>query len=192
MVFTTISATSGRITYVFEGVIKIEENNSYFALEINGANGGFYIIGDSNKSLVENFWSSQLNPAFVSREDSPWIGATGGIDYWVDGEYFKALVKKWVGREAPDDLYKYNWAKEGLPSTEFITFEFIEKVADISNKLQINPDDLMSVMAFESWFNPAAKNPNGIKHNMARDAIRDCSYEQKDKWNLLYKAKWLD
>lgn len=35
----------------------------------------------------------------------------------------------------------------------------MEKVVDVANKLQINPDDLMAVMAFESWLNPAQKNP---------------------------------
>lgn len=55
--------------------------------------------------------------------------------------------------------FQYNWAKEGLPSTKFVTPEFMEKVIEISRKLQINPDDLMSVMAFESGFDPAIKNP---------------------------------
>lgn len=36
--------------------------------------------------------------------------------------------------------------------------EFKEKVLEISEKLQMDPDDLMAVMSFESGFNPAAVN----------------------------------
>lgn len=59
-----------------------------------------------------------------------------------------------------NNSFQYNWMKEGMKSSGFITKEFMQKVEDISNKLQINPDDLMAVMAFESWFDPAAKNPS--------------------------------
>lgn len=55
--------------------------------------------------------------------------------------------------------FKYNWMKTGLPSTEYVTIDFLQKVLEISSKLQVDPDDLMAVMAFESWFDPKLKNP---------------------------------
>ncbi len=50
--------------------------------------------------------------------------------------------------------FKYNWSREDLPNCEIVTVEFMNKVIDISDKLEINPDDLMAIMAFESRFNP--------------------------------------
>ena len=57
--------------------------------------------------------------------------------------------------------FKYNWMKEGLPSSEYVTQEFLDKVVVISEELRIDPDDLMAVMAFESWLNPYAENSSG-------------------------------
>lgn len=56
--------------------------------------------------------------------------------------------------------FSYNWMKEGMSSSNYVTLEFLEKVSNIACELEIDPDDLMAVMAFESGFNPAAKNPN--------------------------------
>ena len=49
--------------------------------------------------------------------------------------------------------FKYNW------TGKCVTEEFKEKVLEISKKLKINPDDLMAVIAFESNFDPSARNP---------------------------------
>ncbi len=57
--------------------------------------------------------------------------------------------------------FEYNWMKEGLPSSEYVTQEFLDKVVVISEELGIAPDDLMAVMAFESWLNPYAENSSG-------------------------------
>ena len=72
----------------------------------------------------------------------------------------KALETSVTTPPTYNNSFQYNWMKEGMKSSGFITKEFMQKVEDISNKLQINPDDLMAVMAFESWFDPAAKNPS--------------------------------
>ena len=69
-----------------------------------------------------------------------------------------------TGSEEPYDFYVnfyYDWMKEDMPSTRYVTPEFLKKVDEISQSLEINPDDLMAVMAYESWFNPAAKNASG-------------------------------
>lgn len=43
--------------------------------------------------------------------------------------------------------YQYKWENYGKSN---VTKEFLEKVLDISDKLDTDPDDLMAVMAFES------------------------------------------
>ncbi|MEL4106262.1 transglycosylase SLT domain-containing protein [Oscillospiraceae bacterium WX1] len=49
--------------------------------------------------------------------------------------------------------FDYNWAGK------YITDEFKSKVLEVSDNLEINPDDLMAVMAFESaGINPTAQN----------------------------------
>ena len=54
--------------------------------------------------------------------------------------------------------FQYYWIKEGLPSTPYVNSEFLLKVVEVSQIIQIDPDDLMAVMAFESWLNPGQKN----------------------------------
>ena len=66
--------------------------------------------------------------------------------------------------ELVDDIgynFKYDWMREGLPSTPFVTLDFMREVVNIAGRLGIDPDDLMAVMAFESWFNPREKNTVG-------------------------------
>lgn len=56
--------------------------------------------------------------------------------------------------------FKYDWKKEGLPSSPYVTDEFLLKVLRIADKLGVDPDDLMAVMAWESWLNPQNQNPS--------------------------------
>lgn len=51
--------------------------------------------------------------------------------------------------------YQYNW------TGEHVTSEFKLKTARVAYKLGVNPDDLMSVMAFESWIDPSMVNSIG-------------------------------
>ena len=69
-----------------------------------------------------------------------------------------------VENELVNDIgynFKYDWMREGLPSTPFVTLDFMREVVNIAGRLGIDPDDLMAVMAFESWFNPREKNTVG-------------------------------
>lgn len=52
--------------------------------------------------------------------------------------------------------FNYNWMK-----SEHVTYEFLDKVVDISEKLGVSPDDLMAVMAFESGIDPQCINSIG-------------------------------
>lgn len=47
-----------------------------------------------------------------------------------------------------------------MPSSQYVTDEFLLKVLEIADKLGVRPDDLMAVMAWESWLNPHNQNPN--------------------------------
>jgi len=51
--------------------------------------------------------------------------------------------------------YKYNW------TGTHVTNEFLLKVESIASQLRISPDDLMAVMAFESWLDPSTVNSSG-------------------------------
>lgn len=53
-----------------------------------------------------------------------------------------------------DYEFKYDWMKEILGIETYVTEEALKKVVKISADLEINPDDLMAVMAFESWLDP--------------------------------------
>ena len=51
--------------------------------------------------------------------------------------------------------YQYKWENCGK---EAVTEDFLKKVVDISDELNIDPDDLMTVMAFESKLDPKKVN----------------------------------
>ena len=54
-----------------------------------------------------------------------------------------------------EDYFKWEW------TGKHVTPEFKKKVVEICNKLGIKPDDLMAVMAFESWLDPTTTNSIG-------------------------------
>ena len=54
--------------------------------------------------------------------------------------------------------YDYEWKTEDTPH---VTDEFLRAVYDLSVKHGIKPDDLMAVMAFESWCDPSIQNSIG-------------------------------
>jgi SPP1 gp7 family putative phage head morphogenesis protein len=62
------------------------------------------------------------------------------------------------GSFAIPPLFQFDWDKKGLPSTEHVTIQFMLAVIDVAKRLQINPDDLMAVMAYESWTDPQRVN----------------------------------
>lgn len=61
------------------------------------------------------------------------------------------------------DRFSYDWQyhdeRDSVSNT--VTLEFLEKVVEISDKLGVNTDDLMAVMAFESWIDPHMVNSWG-------------------------------
>lgn len=52
-------------------------------------------------------------------------------------------------------MFEWEW------TGKYVTLEFKEKVVEICRKLQVEPDDLMAVMAFESWLDPTTINSIG-------------------------------
>lgn len=81
------------------------------------------------------------------------IETSGQVFSWGDD-----ILEKMEWAKIEKDL-DFVWWKDGLLSTEHATIEFVKKTIEIANELQMNPDDLFAVMAFESWFDPKAKNP---------------------------------
>lgn len=78
-----------------------------------------------------------------------------GIIYFKDsGQDLRTKVY----REAVPKMFgfKYNWAKEGT-----VTPEFMKRVIEISSDLKIDPDDLMATIARESRFDPKIQNSSG-------------------------------
>lgn len=62
------------------------------------------------------------------------------------------------------DIYMYDWTSndQNPAISGRVTPEFLFKVAEVSDRLGVNPDDLMAIMAFESWLNPAAQNAGHV------------------------------
>jgi hypothetical protein len=57
--------------------------------------------------------------------------------------------------------FQYDWMKEIPGKDRYVTEDALRKVVEISTELQINPDDLMAVMAFESWLDPHLRIGSG-------------------------------
>jgi hypothetical protein len=80
--------------------------------------------------------------------------------------YYNGNEVAWVGKEYLEELppqitehnYRYDWDKQ---EPQYVTQEFKDKVAGVATALEVDPDDLMAIMAFESQFNPAQKNLGG-------------------------------
>ncbi|WP_312442720.1 PAAR-like protein [Lacrimispora sp.] len=89
----------------------------------------------------------------VDGSDSTWIKV-----------YYDVNKIGWVGKELLAELpspvtghnFQYNWGK-----SQYVTQDFKDKAAGVAKALNIDPDNLMAVMAFESGFNPAQKNMGG-------------------------------
>ncbi|WP_349672870.1 PAAR-like protein [Lacrimispora sp.] len=89
----------------------------------------------------------------VDGSDSTWIKV------FYDGSNI-AWIAKEVLEELPQPVtnykYQYNWDK-----SQYVTRDFKNKAAGVAKELGLDPDDLMTVMAFESGLNPAQKNMAG-------------------------------
>jgi GH24 family phage-related lysozyme (muramidase) len=81
----------------------VEQHRKAFALEITArpAESEFYIVENFERTHIAPFLGTPLNPQFVNREGSPWDGASGGLDYLVNAEYFHGLVEEYTGLGRP-------------------------------------------------------------------------------------------
>ena len=77
------------------------------------------------------------------------VNAWGGFAYYTVS-YAIEMAKK------ESTAFKYNW------TGEHVTKAFKSKVISISEKLNVSPDDLMAVMAFESTLDPNIQNSSGF------------------------------
>ena len=78
--------------------------------------------------------------------------------YSDDPEMVKAIEAFGEGLFNMPPIFQFDWDKKGLPSSEYVTIEFMQAVVEVAEKLKIAPDDLMAVMAWESWVNPSVVN----------------------------------
>jgi murein DD-endopeptidase MepM/ murein hydrolase activator NlpD len=104
--WTITSGTGGQTTFVFQAMIEIEPMK-FFALDITGRqiDSEFYIATGGTRTHISPLFGTSLNPRLVSKEESPWNGATGPFDLLVNADYFHELVKKHTGLERPRTNY---------------------------------------------------------------------------------------
>ncbi|MDE5698084.1 MAG: hypothetical protein K2I96_11850 [Lachnospiraceae bacterium] len=87
----------------------------------------------------------------ITIEENPYKLKRAQIDF---RKIFNAGKGSEDQNSEPDYEFKYDWMKEIPRRVNYVTEEALKKVVEISADLEIDPDDLMAVMAFESWFNP--------------------------------------
>ena len=68
-------------------------------------------------------------------------------------KYMEAMEQLQQANSTTLGNFNYDWMQS--PN---VTYEFLDKVVDVSEKLEVSPDDLMAVMAFESRFDPQCVN----------------------------------
>ena len=68
-------------------------------------------------------------------------------------KYMEAMEQVQQANSTTLSNFNYHWMESSN-----VTYEFLDKVVLISEKLEVSPDDLMAVMAFESGFDPQRKN----------------------------------
>ncbi len=105
---------------------------------------------------------------FVEGSDEEWIQIYYDVTEkgWVAKRYLEELPKPIPGYQ-----FKYRW--EQSPE---VTQDFKDKVVGICKELDIEPDYLMAVMAWESGFKPKAKNPIGSATGLVQ-FVEDVAHE---------------
>lgn len=68
-------------------------------------------------------------------------------------KYMEAMEQVQQANSTTLSNFNYHWMESSN-----VTYEFLDKVVLISEKLEVSPDDLMAVMAFESGFDPQREN----------------------------------
>ncbi|GLC81720.1 PAAR-like protein [Lacrimispora brassicae] len=132
--------------------------DKYFAnerLKIRATPNGQQIDGDRvfiPGAIVKVHESKETQK--VEDSDSTWIKVYYDVSKvcWVGKEVLKELPQPVTGHN-----FKYNWDK-----SQYVTQDFKNKAAGVAKSLGIDPDDLMAVMAFESYgCNPSQTNMAG-------------------------------
>jgi hypothetical protein len=102
-VTTELQTFDGRTTYLFAAVLMFDENRSFLLFQFpDRTYEGFSVVIGGARQLVESFFNAALNPCFVYRADSPWVGVGNqGFDYLVDEETFHDIMGKHTGLPRP-------------------------------------------------------------------------------------------
>ena len=116
----------------------------------------------------------------VVKSGTNWVGGNNkAIDFYVDYAYFRTLMQSigiaiddspggntcdscQSGEEPLDNEHRfaYNWQNYSA----HVTTEFKNKLVEICDRLGIEPDSLLTVMAHESGINPTATNPSNFSN----------------------------
>jgi len=120
---------------------------------------------------------------FVDGSDEEWIQI-----------YFNVTEKGWVAKRFLEELpkpitgykFKYKWEL----SSE-VTQDFKDKVVGLCKPLGIEPDYLMAVMAWESRFDPKAKNPKSTATGLVQ-FVEDTAHELNTTTAALANMTGLD
>lgn len=111
--------------------------------EKNGVDGH---IGPVTEKAIKEFQKA-TGLALTGKMDEQTMTA---LDLVIEAGFQKDDLN--IFEQTLNAMFKYNWIGEN------VTSDFKLKVLDISNKLKMDPDDLMAIMAFESGFSPSIRN----------------------------------
>lgn len=117
------------------GTITVTEEGKGQLDLCNRNNAKFDDWDDSYSQTIQGLFNYICRPNFIvnNEQAEPEIPNVNDIDIKIEG-------------------FSYNWYGE------HVDLPFQEKVLEIAEKLEMNPDDLMAIMAFESGFDPAIRN----------------------------------
>lgn len=158
--------------FCIESVVGEHEKNDIFKTNTLGDVGALYTNKKPECKVVSHHkamkWSTEQGQKEGLTLLSTLLCTRGGIISIVTSGQIKTDIEEEISGDEEESVskslawkFKYDWAKEGLDNAEIVTPEFMKRVVEISNDLQIDPDDLMAVMAWESRFNPYAQNASG-------------------------------
>ena len=140
-------------------LLPILEDEYSYLYEYGGgtlpAGGAGYVILASRRQFEEIYNNLQSAPLLATIPIEEQMQEANENGYLEECEYTSKYIIV-SGYE-----FQYNWKKEGMNSTPYVSDEFLEKVVSISEDLQLNPDDMMAIMAFESWLNPKCGEGTG-------------------------------
>lgn len=154
---THIFDENGRFQYIEESDRIFDKYVANDRLRIRNSPNGLQVDGKIT------FMKGAIVRTHSTKESKKIKNEDGTETTWVK-VYYKGNNVGWVSKSILDELpepisnqeFMYDWDR-----SDYVTTDFKDKVAGIAAHLGIDPDDLMAVMAYESYFNPAQEPVGG-------------------------------